>query len=171
MAEPGVNDTRRLSPDGVQLLRALEGVESHAYQDVAGLWTIGVGHLLTEAERAQRAVVCDGDPVPYGDGLTDAQIDALLRQDVQRFERALAQSITVPLAQHQWDALVCWCYNVGVGAMQGSTLRTVLNAGEYADVPEQLRRWNRAGGRVVQGLGNRREREIALWDQAEPGAV
>jgi lysozyme len=167
MSEPGINHTRRLSPAGVQLLRTLEGVESHAYRDVAGLWTIGVGHLLTDEEQADQAVQCDGVAVPYGEGLSDTQIDALLCQDVRRFEDALADAITVPLTQHQWDALVCWAYNCGVGAMRGSTLLRVLNAGDYDQVPAQLRRWNKAGGRVVRGLENRRERECALWTQGD----
>jgi lysozyme len=76
------------------------------------------------------------------------------------------ESVTVPLNQNQFDALVSFSFNVGDNAFRGSTLLKLLNQGQYDQVPAQLRRWVRDNGHVVQGLINRREKEIVLWNTA-----
>jgi lysozyme len=102
--------------------------------------------------------------VPYASGLTDQQVLDLLSQDVQPAENAVNAGVKVALNQNQFDALVSFTFNVGVGAFSGSTLLKVLNQGDYDGVPAQLSRWNKAGGKVVQGLVNRRDNEIKLWN-------
>jgi lysozyme len=103
-------------------------------------------------------------PVKYVNGLTNQQVIDLLSQDVKPAEQAVNNGAKVPLSQNQFDALVSFTFNVGTGAFNGSTLLKVLNQKQYADVPTQLLRWTRAGGQVVQGLVNRRQNEIKLWN-------
>jgi len=154
----------KMSEKGCKLLAGWEGVELEEYLDVAGLPTIGVGHLLTDQEKASGTIDIGTECFNYGDGLTEQQVYDLLAQDLERFERSVEEKVTVDLAQHQFDALVSFSFNVGISAFEGSTLLKKLNAGDYGDVPNQLRRWVKADGRTVQGLVNRRENEIKLWN-------
>lgn len=154
----------QMSEHGLELLKQWEGFELKVYKDSAGLPTIGVGHLITKSEQASGNILIAGVPVPYAGGLTDQQALDLLSQDVQPAEQAVNNGVKVALAQNQFDALVSFTFNVGVGSFNGSTLLKVLNQGNYTQVPDQLRRWNKAGGKVVQGLVNRRENEVKLWN-------
>jgi lysozyme len=156
----------QISDKAKTLLTAWEGSERKEYLDSAGLPTIGVGHLLTAAERAAKQIVIGGAAVSYADGLTDAQVRALLSADLARFETAVSTAVKVALTQNQFDALVVFAFNVGVPAFEGSTLVQSLNAGKYDAVPTELRRWVKSDGKTVQGLVNRRENEIKLWNAA-----
>lgn len=153
-----------MSEKGLQLLTDFEGFETEVYKDVAGLPTIGVGHLLTPSELSSGKIVINGQSVEYVNGLTTQQVHDLLAQDLQRFDAAVNDNVTVALKQYQFDALVSFSFNVGVGAFTGSTLLKVLNQGKYDDVPAQLRRWVYSGGQKVRGLVNRREHEVQMWD-------
>jgi lysozyme len=155
--------TMKISEKGKKLLAKWEGFETQVYKDSAGLPTIGVGHLLTQDERSSGKIIINGQTVRYSNGITKQQVYDLLDQDLNRFEDVVNQRVTVPLEQSQFDALVSFSFNVGVGAFKNSTLLKRLNAGGYAEVPNQLGRWVHSGGRVVQGLINRREHEIQLW--------
>lgn len=154
----------RMSENGRRLLAEWEGSETEVYKDSAKLDTIGVGHLITGGETQSGNIVINGVPVAYAGGLTEEQVLDLLDQDLKRFNEAVSESVTVPLSQNQFDALVSFSFNVGVGAFKSSTLLKLLNREQYNEVPAQLRRWNKADGKVVQGLINRRENEIALWN-------
>lgn len=105
-----------------------------------------------------------GLTVVYRKGLTEQQCWDLLDQDLEPAEKSVNEAVTVPLNQNQFDALVSFAFNVGDGAFRSSTLLKLLNQGRYDDVPTQLRRWIRDNGHVVQGLVNRREKEITLWN-------
>lgn len=140
----------KLSEKGRALLIELEGKSNHVYEDVAGLKTIGVGHLLRY-----------GEHMTY---LNDQQIDNLLSDDLAIFEKSINTLVRVPVDQDQFDALVIFAFNVGIGAFSGSTLLKVLNHGDYENVPDQLMRWNKDGGKVIAGLTNRRKAEIQLWE-------
>ena len=154
----------QLSADGIELLKALEGVEAEAYRDSAGLWTVGCGHCLTKDELSSGKIYCGDQVIRWKDGpLTDAEMDALLAEDVGWAEAAVEVAVRVPLEQHHFDSLVLWTFNIGANAMRESTLVKKLNAGLYTEVPDELRRWVRAGGQVLPGLVRRREREIAHW--------
>ena len=153
-----------MSDHGRKLLAQWEGFERNVYLDVAGLPTIGVGHLLTKDELSSERIVIGGVAVDYTGGLTEQQVYDVLGQDLARFERAVNDSVEPDLTQNQFDALVSFTFNVGEGAFKQSTLLKRLNARDFADVPAQLRRWNRSGGKVVQGLINRRENEVRLWN-------
>jgi lysozyme len=154
----------QLSAEGVTLLRELEGVEPEPYRDSAGLLTIGCGHLLTRDELHSGKIYCGDRVIRWKDGpLSDEEITALLAEDVGWAEACVEVAVHVQLTQEQFDCLVLWTFNVGANAMRESTLVRKLNAGLYTEVPDELRRWTRAGGQVLPGLVRRREREIAHW--------
>ena len=155
----------QLSPDGLQLLRELEGVEPEPYRDSGGLWTVGAGHCLTKDELHSGKIYCGDQVIRWKDGpLTDAQITALLEEDVSWGEACIEACVHVPLTQQQYEALVIFAYNIGASAFRESTLCRLLNAGNFDAVPGQMRRWCHAGGQVVRGLQRRREREIEHWE-------
>jgi lysozyme len=95
--------------------------------------------------------------------ITESVATDYLRSAVAKFEKTINQSVKVPLTQNQFDALVCFCYNVGSGNFLSSTLLKVLNLGHYEEVPAQLMRWNKAKGIVLAGLTRRRQAESALF--------
>ena len=152
------------SEPGLELLKQWEGFKLNVYKDSAGLATIGVGHLITKSELSSGNIVINGVAVKYAGGLTDQQVLDLLSQDVKPAEQSVNNGVKVPLNQNQFDALVSFTFNVGGGAFASSTLLKVLNQKQYTEVPNQLLRWTRAGGKVVQGLVNRRQNEIKLWN-------
>ena len=86
-----------------------------------------------------------------------------VEEELQEYEGYLNEMVTVPLEQCEFDALVCWTYNLGPNNLRSSTLLKVLNEGKKNEVPAQMRRWNKAGGEVLQGLVRRREAESLLW--------
>ena len=136
---------------GLALLKSFEGCKLTAYPDPGTggePWTIGWGHT---------------GGVKRGDTCTQAQADAWLLQDLDRFEQAVERLVSVPLTQNQFDALTSFCYNVGAGALQQSTLLRKLNAGDYEGAQGQFARWNRAGGKEMPGLTRRRAAEAELF--------
>jgi lysozyme len=149
---------------GKNLFKEWEGLVTHEYLDSGGAPTIGIGHLLTRSERTSGKIIIRGQAIDYRDGLTEQQCWDLLDQDLDDAERAVNAAVTVPLNQNQFDALVSFTFNVGDSAFRGSTLLKLLNQGQYDQVPAQLKRWNKDNGHVVQGLTNRREKEITLWN-------
>jgi len=154
----------QMSQHGLDLIKQWEGFELKVYKDSAGFPTIGVGHLLTKSELTSGKIVINGVPVQYAGGLTNQQVLDLLSQDVSPAAQTVTNSVKVTLDQNQFDALTSFTFNVGGGAFTGSTLLKLLNQSQYDQVPAQLRRWNKSNGQVVQGLINRRENEIKLWN-------
>ncbi|OQS41126.1 lysozyme [Chromobacterium haemolyticum] len=142
----------KASNGGIKLIQGFEGLRLKAYQDSVGVWTIGYGHT--------------GPDVTPGQVITQAQADALLARDLERFEAGVARLVKVPLNQNQFDALVCFSFNLGLGALQGSTLLRLLNAGDYAGAAVQFPRWNKAGGKELPGLTRRRAAEQSLFQAA-----
>lgn len=154
----------QVGQQGKNLFKEWEGLVTHEYLDSGGAPTIGIGHLLTRSERTSGKITIGGRALDYRNGLTEQQCWDLLDQDLDNTERTVNEAVTVPLNQNQFDALVSFAFNVGGGAFRGSTLLILLNQGQYDAVPEQLRRWTMDNGHVVQGLVNRREKEITLWN-------
>jgi lysozyme len=145
---------------GLSLIRQAEGLRLRAYPDpgTGGKpWTIGIG----------TTVYPDGRPVQRGDICTAQQADEYLAHDLQGFERDVAAMVRVPLTENQFASLVSLAYNVGIGALRGSTLLRLLNAGDYAGAANQFPRWNRAAGRVLPGLVKRRAAERDLFLSAD----
>lgn len=147
----------RTGTRGIAVIKEYEGVRLQAYKCPAGVWTIGVGHTSAA-----------GDPqVQPGMTITEAEAMQILRQDLVRFEDAITRRVKVELKQHQFDALVSFVFNVGERAFAESTLLRKLNAGRYGDVPAELMKWTRGGGRELPGLVRRRRAEAALWRSVE----
>ena len=87
----------------------------------------------------------------------------MLLNDVQRFEPEVERLITSPLSQNQWDAMISFTYNLGAANLESSTLRRLINAGNYLAAADQFLRWNKAGGKVLAGLVRRRAAERNLF--------
>ncbi|WP_168790601.1 lysozyme [Paraburkholderia aromaticivorans] len=153
----------QMSDHGRDLLTQWEGFKTHAYNDIVGVATIGVGHALTPTEKSAGALDIDGTSVPYAGGISEDQVKALLGCDLHRYESALNDAIAVDLAQNQFDALVSFCYNIGINGFQGSSVLKDVNNSNFDAVPDDLNLWNKAGGQVSQGLVNRRANEVSLW--------
>ena len=154
----------KVSAHGVQMIMRLEGTRDTVYLDAVGLPTVGVGHLLTKDELSSgRIIAANGGIIDIRKPLSYGDIYALLMDDLSEYEYAINTNITQTLNQHQFDALVSWAFNVGASAVARSTLRKLLNAGNFEAVPAQLRRWDKAGGRVLRGLQNRRDAEVRMW--------
>lgn len=143
----------KTSDAGIALIKRWEGCRLTAYLCPANVWTIGVGHTAAM-----------GDPSPVsGMRITEAEADAILRRDLAKIERDVDAAVAVHLNQRQFDTLVSFVFNVGIGAFRKSTLLKKLNATDYDAVPSELMKWNRAGGRVMPGLTNRRKAEADFW--------
>jgi len=156
----------KMSANGLKLLKDWEGCVLKTYLDAAGLKTIGVGHLLTETEKKTGYINIAGSKVEYAHGITMQQALDLLAQDVTPAEEAVNKAVTVPISQNQFDTLVSFAFNVGCGGFRSSTALKMVNQGRYDDVPGWLAKWNRAGGKVCDGLIVRRRNEIKLWETA-----
>ena len=142
----------RISTVGVDLIKEFEGCKLEAYQCSADVWTIGYGHTRDVEE---------------GDKITQKVADYFLEYDVAMVETHCKRLITVPLKQHQWDAIVSWCYNLGCGNLRASTLLKKINASEIDKVSEQIVRWDKVNGQSLAGLTRRRLAEAALFDSGK----
>jgi len=162
------NTFKMMSQRGIMLLKTVEGCSRFVYEDQGGYPTIGIGHLLTRTENMTGKIYIDGEPVYYHQGLTDQQCIALLKQDLAVPVEAINDAVIVDLNQNQFDALVCFVFNIGCGNFRRSTLLRVLNSGNYDQVPAQMRLWAYVGGNVSKGLQKRREAEIKLWRTPAP---
>ena len=87
----------------------------------------------------------------------------MLEVELEEYQSYINEYVEVALSQHQFDALVSWVYNLGPANLKSSTLLKVLNSGDYEGVPAQIKRWNKAGGKVLKGLVRRREAEALLF--------
>ena len=138
----------QVSSEGQALIQHFEGCKLEAYLCPAGVWTIGYGHTFGVKE---------------GDVIDQEAAEALLIEDLEEFEGYVAALCERSLEQCQFDALVSWVFNLGPGNLKSSTLLRRLNAGDLGAVPDEIRRWNKAGGRVLSGLVKRREAEALMF--------
>jgi lysozyme len=137
------------SRDGLRLTESFESCRLVAYRDSKGVWTIGWGHTRG---------------VKAGDTCTQAQADAWLLEDVQEAVTAVNRLVAVPLTQHQFDALVDFCFNAGQGNFASSTMLRKLNARDYAGADAEFARWDMCGGAHLAGLARRRAAEASLFN-------
>lgn len=160
-----------ISRQGVAFLRRLEGSKPWVYQDAVGIFTLGVGHKLTPSEMYSGEVMLPSfGPCRYGkDPWPDEWIDDLLRADLAWVEDVLYRLVHTLLEQHQYDSLCCFVFNIGAEAFRRSTLLARLSSDDCDAVPEQLRRWVYAGGRIRVGLRQRRKQEERLWSHGDYG--
>jgi lysozyme len=154
----------KTSEIGLKLIERNEEIKREMYHDQIGLPTIGVGHLLTKDELSSGKIQLGGVPIRWSNGLTDAEVGAVLSADVLGAEIAINSWVRVPLTQFEYDALASFVFNVGAKAFAKSTLVRLLNQDKFAEVPSQMRRWIYSKGHILQDLVVRREREIAMWE-------
>ncbi|HDX9359000.1 TPA: lysozyme [Escherichia coli] len=141
------------SDKGIALIKQFEGCKLTAYQDSVGVWTIGYGWTQT----------VDGKPIHAGMTIKQETAERLLKTGLVSYESDVSRLVKVGLAQGQFDALVSFTYNLGARSLSTSTLLRKLNAGDYAGAADEFLRWNKAGGKVLNGLTRRREAERALF--------
>ena len=154
-----------VSPRATTMIRHHEGVRNKPYRCPALLWTIGVGHVMYP-EQAKLPMNRRGEVnlrIEDFRVFTDGEIDAILRSDLDRFERGVERFCPVPLTQGQFDALVSFAFNVGLGTLQRSTLRQKVLRGDMEGAAEEFLKYCLAGGKILKGLQNRRKDERAVF--------
>lgn len=139
----------KISNKGKDLIKKYEGCELEAYKCPAGIWTIGYGHT--------------GQDVFEGKIITQQEADSLLSKDLTRFEKFLNRVIKVPINQNQFNALASFTYNLGMGALQNSTLLKKLNNNDFTGAANEFDRWVYGGGKKLEGLVRRRKEEKELF--------
>ena len=142
----------KINHEGLELIKAFEGLMLEAYVDPVGIWTIGYGHIRG---------------VQPGDRITAEEAETLLVNELQEYEHGVERLVRVPLNENEFSALVSFAYNVGVGALGSSTALRRLNAGDRLGAADALTWWNKgrvSGDLVVlPGLTRRRAAEKALF--------
>ena len=145
-----------VSKAAIALIKHHEGVRSRPYRCPAHLWTVGVGHLIGDGKLL---------PDSYNRTFSQEEIDGILKSDLRRFELGVSKMLpNVPLRQHEFDALVSFCFNLGLGCFQRSTIRQALLRGDKKAAMESLIKYCRAGGKILRGLQTRRLDEKALFE-------
>ncbi|MBF0355955.1 MAG: lysozyme [Alphaproteobacteria bacterium] len=148
---------RRMTSEGLALIKRFEGFSARPYLCPAGWWTIGWGAIHN----------LDGQPVTAATPpVTEEEAETLLRRDVAVAERTVLRLITVPLSDGRFDALTSFAFNLGGGALQRSTLRRKVNREEHDDVPGEFLKWIWGGGRKLPGLIRRRKAEAKVYVEA-----
>jgi GH24 family phage-related lysozyme (muramidase) len=137
-----------ISQAGIDLIKSFEGCVLTSYKDVSGVWTIGYGHTSGVRE---------------GQVITQNDAEVMLKFDVQKYVKGVNENVKVVLNQNQFDALVSFTYNCGVSALRTSTLLERLNQNDFVGASKEFDKWVHAGGKVIQGLVNRRSKEKALF--------
>jgi lysozyme len=155
----------KVSDKCIHMILHHEGVRSKPYQCPALLWTVGVGHVIDPTHAKVKLDDRKQLPIPAGWDrvLSNDEIMDILKKDLNRFEQGVLRLIKVPLTQGQFDALVSFSFNVGLGNLQNSTLRMKVNRSEFDAAAEQFLVWTKAGGKVLKGLVTRRNDERALF--------
>ena len=136
----------RTSQAGIDLVKGYEGLRLSVYRDAAGLPTVGYGHLIKPGE-------------DFSTGISAKKAELMLEVDLVATEDAVKKWVNVALTQGQFDALVSLVFNIGAENLMKSTLLRKLNAGDVAGAAEEILKWDRAGGKVVEGLRLRRVAE------------
>lgn len=151
----------KTSANGIALIKRFEGCSLGAYKCPAGVWTIGYGHTSAAGlPNVTPALV-----------ITQQAADAILRHDLEKFENGVAALVKVPLTSGQSDALNAFAYNVGLGALEKSTLLKRVNAKDFDRVPAEFMKWTKAKGKELPGLVRRRRAEVALWRSLDESAA
>ena len=138
----------RISEKGINLIKRFEGLRLEAYLDSVAVPTIGYGHTRG---------------VKLGQTITQEQADAFLEEDIHEFELAIQRLVHINLTQNQFDALVSFTFNLGIGNLKQSTLLKKLNAGDITGAANEFNRWVYAGGKKLTGLVKRRSAERLLF--------
>jgi lysozyme len=154
---------RKINEAGMRLIMQSEGCRLRAYPDPANApprgdgtpWTCGWGSTGTD--------------IKEGVTWTQEQCDKRLMEDLAKFEKAVDELITYPLSSNQFSSVVCFVYNIGVGAFKKSTMLRLINSGDLVGASRQFALWVRANGRVMAGLVTRRQAEMNLFQRPDRG--
>jgi len=154
-----------VSDKAIEMIKHHEGVRQKPYRCPAKLWTVGVGHVLYPEQGKMKIEDRDGFPLKDADNRTFSmeEVNAILKSDLARFERGVVLFCPVRLTGGQFDALVSFSFNVGLGTLQRSTLRQKVLRGDMEGAAEELLKYCKAGGKILKGLENRRKDERALF--------
>jgi lysozyme len=146
----------KVSERAIKLIKHHEGVRNRPYRCPANLWTVVLVTLSAMANHL---------PDSWNRTFTEAEIDGILKSDLRRFELGVHKMLpNVPLRQHEFDAIISFCFNLGLGCFQRSTLRQALLRGDKKAAMESLVKYCRAGGKILRGLQIRRLDEKALFE-------
>lgn len=141
---------RAINQAGLILIMKFEGCKLEAYKCPAGIWTIGYGHT--------------GPDVHEGLIISQAMAERILLQDLAKFCKSVFDMVKVDVTDNQFSALVALCFNIGAGNLSKSTLIKKLNFCDYIGCAAQFDVWNKAAGKVLEGLCKRREAERLLFE-------
>lgn len=155
----------KTSDAAIAMIKHHEGVRRKPYRCPARLWTVGVGHVIdpnhAKVKFEERLTL----PIPPGwdRQLSMEEVDEILRADLRRFEAGVLRLCPGTHTQGRFDALVSFAFNVGLGNLQRSSIRTKTNRGDYEDAADEFLKWTKAAGKVLPGLVKRRNDERALY--------
>ena len=156
----------KVSAAAIKTIKCHEGVKTRPYQCPALIWSVGVGHVIDPSHIAVKYEERRNLPIPDGwnRSLAMDEVDAILAQDLAKFERGVARLCPAALG-HQgiFDALVSFSFNVGLGNLQRSGLRMKTNRGDFDEAADEFLKWTKAAGRVLPGLVKRRNDERAMF--------
>lgn len=155
----------KVSTKALSMIRHHEGVRQRAYRCPALLWTIGVGHVLYPEQGKLPLDQRMGVPLKPEDNrlFSMEEVNGILAADLHRFELGVERFCPVILTQGQFDALVSFSFNVGLGTLQRSTLRQKVLKNNMEGAAEELLKYCMAGGKPLKGLQNRRKDERVLF--------
>lgn len=139
----------KVSQKGINLIKKYEGCKLESYLCPAQVLTIGYGHTGSDVKRNMK--------------ITEQEAEKLLQKDLERFEIGVLKSVKVNLTQNQFDSLVSFSYNCGLGNLQSSTLLKLLNLGDKQSAAKEFVKWCKANGKVLDGLLKRRLEEQKLF--------
>lgn len=141
----------KCNQSGIDLIKRFEGKKNTVYLDIVGVPTVGYGstHHLTKDD--------------VGKVFSDEKVDERFMHDLLNVEKCINTICKVALTSNQFSSLCSLVFNIGCTAFSRSTLLRELNKGNYISVPNEILRWNKAGGKVVNGLIARRKAEADLW--------
>ena len=143
----------KVSELGLNLIKHYEGFYSKPYKCPAGLFTVGYGHLIGDGTRL---------PDNWNRHFSIEEINDLLKRDLVKFERGVLRYIAVSINQYQFDALVSFSFNLGLGTLQRSQVRQKINRHDFKGATNTLLKYNKAGGIALKGLTLRRQDEAKL---------
>ena len=143
----------KLSENGYDVIKSFEGIKNKAYKDSVGIWTVGIGFITV-----------DGVKVNENTTLTNDQIEEQFFKQIVKYENAVNNNVKSVLNQNQFDALVSFTFNLGEGSLKSSTLLKKVNVNPNdTSICAEFLIWNKAGGRVIDGLTKRRQAEAKLY--------
>ena len=150
----------KISQHGIDLIRRFEGCKLKPYLCPAGYWTVGYGH-----------VIGNGKTKPEKQLYTQEEVNELLRTDLVRFEQGVLRYCPVHLTQFEFDSLVSFSFNLGLGVLQRSTLRRKILRQDKQAAARNILKYNKAGGQVLKGLTRRREAEYRMFTKETNNAI